>query len=125
MASAGPFPVQPADELHRIILTAILNRIVLRAVYDGGIRLLCPHILGRNRDGKVRILCLQLDGFSASGLQRNDDPGDWRCLALEKFQAIAYDASPWKTAPNCGGLPKCMAEIELTAQLDPHPQKGQ
>jgi hypothetical protein len=60
---------QSLDEIDLVIRGAIVARIPVRAVYGGRERLLCPHLLGRTKEGRVRVLCLQIGGESASGLQ--------------------------------------------------------
>jgi hypothetical protein len=47
-------------EVLRLIRTAILEKHALRVVYDGLERVLCPQMLGRNKNRQVRILCLQV-----------------------------------------------------------------
>ena len=91
------------------------------------VRLLCPHMLGRNREGHVRILCLQIGGESASGLQRKDGQGDWRCLALERFGGVEQAEAVWRTAESSRRHPESMDQIELevTDQPEREPQKGQ
>ncbi len=64
--------VQSREEIDRLIRAAIGEKASLRAIYAGGVRLLCPYMLGRNRDGQVRVLFLQIGGESASGLLRQD-----------------------------------------------------
>ena len=127
MAAALPIPAQSVDEIDRLIRAAILEKAPLRAIYGGGVRLLCPHMLGRNREGHVRILCLQIGGESASGLQRKDGQGDWRCLALERFGGVERAEAVWRTAESSRRRPKCMDQIELevTDQPEREPQKGQ
>jgi hypothetical protein len=128
MVDAFPASAQSADEMDRLIREAMIGRIPLRAVYNGGVRLLCPRILGRNRAGQVRILCLQIDGESVSGLQRKDGQDDLRCLALEKFSSVGRaEEAVWQTAGSSLRRPKCMDQIELEVDDQPErePQKGQ
>ena len=104
-----------------------MGKVSLRAIYDGGVRLLCPHMLGRNREGLVRILCLQIGGESASGLQRKEGQGDWRCLALERFSSVERAEVVWQSAVSSLRRPKCIDQIELEVTDPPErePQKGQ
>ena len=83
-----------------------------------------PTHVGRNRDGQVRILCLQIGGESASGLLRKDGQGDWRCLALEKFSSAERAVAVWQAAPSSLRRPKCIDQIELAVagQSDREPQ---
>lgn len=128
MTSPLSVPTQSIDEIDRLIRAAISDKVPLRAVYDGGVRILCPQMLGRNKDGRVRILCLQVGGESSTGLERKVGEGDWRCLSLEKFIAIERaDDAAWQTAGSSLRRPKCIdrVELEVTDQPDREPQKGQ
>jgi hypothetical protein len=80
------------------IRAAMLGKVPLRVFYHGEVRLLCPHMLGGNREGHVRILCLQVGGESVGGLQRKDGQGEWRCLALEKFSSVERAKAVWQSA---------------------------
>ena len=126
MATSPPSHVQATDEIHRLIRASIVGKTPLRAVYDGGVRWLCPQMLGRNREGLVRILCLQMGGESASGLERQDS-GDWRCLALEKFSRVELVNAAWQSASSGLRRPKCIdqVELEVVGQPERQPQNGQ
>ena len=119
MATPLPIAAQSVGEIDRLIRGAIIGKLPLRAMYDGGVRLLCPHMLGRNREGHVRILCLQIGGESTRGLQRKDGLGDWRCLALEKFSGLALAEAAWQTAGSSLRRPKCIDQIELEVAAQP------
>lgn len=119
MAAPFPVPSQSVVEIDRLIRAAIVGKLTLRATYDGRVRLLCPHILGRNREGQVRILCLQIGGESASALRHNDGHGDWRCLALEKFHSVALAEAAWQTVGSSLRRPKCIEQIELEVTAQP------
>lgn len=95
----------------------------ISALYEGRWRLLCPHILGRNKHGQVRILCYQFGGDSASGLQLQESSGEWRCLALDKVSRVSLLDSAWRTSADSVRRPKCMDRIELAVgQPDRDPQ---
>lgn len=99
----------------QVIRTAILHHRSIQAVYGDRERLLCPHMLGRNKDGQLRVLCLQIGGDSARGLTQRDGPGDWRCMALERFTAVVYSTSPWVNATESMKRPACIDDVELEA----------
>lgn len=113
MVGSSASSAQSPDEIGRLIRTSIREKFPLRAVYDGGVRLLCPHMLGRNREGGVRILCLQMGGESISGLRHKGGQGDWRCLALEKFSSVERVEAEWRTAAKSSRRPKCLDQVEL------------
>jgi hypothetical protein len=103
------------NEIVRLIRTAILHRRSIQAVYADRERLLCPYILGRNKDGQLRVLCLQIGGESARGLTHRDGAGDWRCMALERFSHVAYSTAPWVLTTDTMKRPKCIESVELEA----------
>jgi hypothetical protein len=59
--------IQTVEDMYRLIWTAIANRQPIRAIYKDLPRLFCPHRLGRNRLGQLRVLCYQCGGESLGG----------------------------------------------------------
>ena len=127
MSTPLPIRTQSTDDILVTIREAILKRMPIRVRYDGGERLLCPHMLGRNKEGRGRILCLQLGGESASGLGRKDAHEEWRCLALEKLSYVELADVAWQPASSSLRRPKCLdsIELEVTDHPEREPQKGQ
>lgn len=82
----------------------------------GGDRWFCPHRLGRNHEGQVRVLCYQYAGGSDSGLQAAGSPANWRCIALEKLSRVELLEGPWHTAPNHSRPQTCVAEVDVDAE---------
>jgi hypothetical protein len=103
------------DEIDRAIRAAIREKTTIRAVYGGSERILCPQMIGRNRENGVRVLCLQIGGASASGLVHKVGAGDWRCLALEQFTRVEPTTLAWQAAGDTLRRPKCIERIELRA----------
>jgi hypothetical protein len=99
MASPNPATRQSPEEVVRLLRAAIVEKHPLRVIYDGRERWLCPQMLGRNKEGRVRVLCLQVGGGSVSGLRREDSQGDWRCLSLDRFTWVERGAGVWRPAP--------------------------
>jgi hypothetical protein len=52
----------------------------MAAVYEGRQGLLCPYILGRNKEGDLRLPGYQHGGESGGRLQLKDGRGDRRCF---------------------------------------------
>lgn len=96
------------------------------AVYNQRHRLLCPHRLGRNKQGQLRVLCYQYGGESKSGLPPVGSPANWRCIALEKLSVVKLLEGAWRTAPNHSRPASCVADAEIDAEDHPErdPQKG-
>jgi hypothetical protein len=97
------------------------------AVYHHRHRLFCPHRLGRNKDGQLRVLCYQYGGESESGLKPVGSPDNWRCIALDKLRSVELLNGLWRTAPNHSPPASCIVEADVDAEdyLERDPQQGQ
>ena len=118
---------QTLDEIYALLRAAAAHKLHIAAVYDGLPRLLCPHLLGRNKEGRLRALCYQFGGESGSGLRMvSEGMGGWRCIAVDKLSQVALQAGAWQTEPR-SGRQHCVEEIEFDADAQPgdNPQKGQ
>jgi len=62
----------------------------IEARYQEHPRLFCPHRLGRNREGQLRVLCYQYGGESESGLQPPGSQANWRCLRWRSSLRLDY-----------------------------------
>jgi hypothetical protein len=123
---ASVSPVQSVEDVYRLIWAAVEGRRPVAAVYNDRHRLLCPHRLGRNKQGQLRILCYQFGGESESGLQPAGSPANWRCVALERLSAVRVLEGAWHTAPNHSRPTSCVADADIDAEDQPErePQKG-
>ena len=113
-------------EVYLLLRLAASWRQPVAATYDGLLRLLCPHVLGR-KSGRLRVLCYQFGGNSNSGLAvASDAMGGWRCLAVEKLIQVELRADAWRTEPR-SPRQTCIDEIDFDAdaQSGDNPQKGQ
>ena len=106
---------------------AVSGRHPIAAVYHGRRRLLCPHRLGRNSLGQLRVLCYQYGGGSDSGLEPAGSPANWRCIALEKLSRVELLEDVWRTAPNHSRPQTCVRNSDVDAEDYPERdlQKGQ
>ena len=98
----------------------------MAAVYDGLPRLLCPHVLGRNREGRLRAFCYQYGGSSGSGLRMGPEGmSGWRCIAVDKLSHVELRTGVWRTEPRASRQ-SCVEEIDFDADAHPgdDPQKG-
>jgi hypothetical protein len=80
--------IQTVEEIYGLVWAAVANKRPMEATDQGRHRLLCPHRLGRNRGGRLRVLCYQYGGDSSSGLEPGDSPANWRCVAREKRSRV-------------------------------------
>lgn len=119
--------IQTVEDIYRLVWTAVASKRPMEAHYQGSERLFCPHRLGRNRNGQLRVLSYQYGGESDSGLQPPGSPANWRCLALEKFSKVKLLDSAWCTAPNHSRPASCVVDADIDAEDHPvrDPQNGQ
>ncbi len=68
--------IQTAEEIYRLVWSVVENKQPIEAMYQERLRLFCPHRLGRNRQGRLRVLCYQYGGESLSGLQPAGSPAN-------------------------------------------------
>ncbi|HEY6346041.1 MAG TPA: hypothetical protein VIY49_31520 [Bryobacteraceae bacterium] len=117
---------QTVEEIYRLVWTAVANKQPIEATYQGRLRLICPHRLGRNREGQLRVLCYQYGGESQSGLDLAGSPANWRCVAVEKLSRVKLVEDAWRTAPNHSRPASCVAQADIDAEDHPErePQKG-
>jgi hypothetical protein len=119
-------PIQTVEEIYGLVWTAVANKQPMEALSQGQYRLFCPHRLGRNREGQLRVLCFQYGGESRSGLNPLDSSANWRCIALEKLTRVNLVEDAWRTAPNHSRPASCVVEADIDAEDHPEraPQKG-
>jgi hypothetical protein len=118
--------IQTVEEIYRVVWAVVANRRPIAVSYHGLPRLLCPHRLGRNKEGEVRVLCYQYGGESKSGLEPAGSPANWRCIALEKLGRVKGLDDDWHTAPNHSRPASCVVSADIDAEDYPErdPQKG-
>lgn len=115
------------DEIYALLRSAAARKQPVFAVYDGLPRLLCPHVLGRNREGRLRAFCYQFGGSSGSGLRMAPEGmSGWRCIAVDKLSQVELWTGTWRTEL-CSSRQRCVEEIDFDADAQPgdNPQNGQ
>jgi hypothetical protein len=120
--------IQTVEDIYRVVWRAVSTRRPISAFYHGHRRLLCPHRLGRNSAGQLRVLCYQYGGGSESGLEPIGSPANWRCIALEKLSRVELlEGGMWQTAPNHSRPQTCVPDADVDAEDYPggDPQYGQ
>jgi hypothetical protein len=108
--------IQTVEDIYRLVWSAVANKRSIGAIYLDRPRLLCPHRLGRNRTGRLRVLCYQYGGESESGLEPMGSPANWRCIVLEKLRAVELIEGSWKTAPNHSRPATCVVDADIDAE---------
>ena len=108
--------IQTVEDIYRLVRTAVISKHPIRAIYHGRDRRFCPHRLGRNHEGQIRVLCYQYGGESNSGLQSAGSPANWRCLALEQLSKVEVLEEAWQTAPNHSRPQTCVTKVDVDAE---------
>ena len=119
--------IQTVEHIYGLVRTAVTKRRPIDAFYGGRHRLLCPHRLGRNNAGQLRVLCYQYGGESKTGLEPIGAPANWRCIAVEKLRAVALlEDGLWCTASNHSRPQSCVTDVDVDAEDYPErdPQNG-
>jgi hypothetical protein len=114
-------------DIYSMVRSAVESRRPISAVYHDLHRLFCPHRLGRNKEGQLRVLCYQYGGRSESGLKPVGSPDNWRCIALDKLKKVELLNGAWRTAPNHSRPASCIVDPDVDAEDYPpgDPQQGQ
>src|ERR1700680_965005 len=74
-----PGETQAVREIYALLRLAAGRRQPVAATYDGLLRLLCPHVLGR-KSGRLHVFCYQFGGSSNSGLPIGARKSRWLAL---------------------------------------------
>jgi len=117
---------QTVEEIYRLVSTAVRQRQPIEAIYQRRLRLFCPHRLGRNADGQLRVVCYQYGGESQSGLRPVGSSANWRCVVLEKLSKVKLLDDTWRTAPNHSRPGSCVIQCDIDVEdyPEPDPQNG-
>jgi hypothetical protein len=127
MVDSGSGRAGKLEDLYRTVREAVMTRRPIAAIYHDRHRLLCPHRLGLNREGRFRVLCYQFGGESESGLKPAGSPANWRCIALEQLSGVKFLSGAWQTAPNHSRPASCIVDADVDAEDYPpgDPQQEQ
>ncbi|HEY0850540.1 MAG TPA: hypothetical protein VGD96_11530 [Bradyrhizobium sp.] len=86
---------------------AILAERQVICQYDGRNRELCPHIIGRNRNGEEVVLAWQFAGQSSGPLPQ------WRCLRLANVSDARSREGRWHEGGSHRTEQTCVSDIDL------------
>ena len=107
--------IQSVDEIYALLRTAGARKQSVAATYEGHRRLLCPHVLGRSKQGRRNAFCYQFGGTSGSGLRTVVvGVGGWRCMVVDKLSQVELQSGGWHTEPR-SSRQTCVAEVEFDA----------
>ena len=90
---------------------AILAEHQVICSYDGRYRELCPHIIGRNRNGEEVALAWQFAGESSGRLPQ------WRCLRLANVRDARSRVGRWHEGGSHLSEQTCVSDIDLDINI--------
>lgn len=90
---------------------AILAERQVICQYDGRNRELCPHIIGRNRNGEEVVLAWQFAGQSSGPLPQ------WRCLRLANVSDARSREGRWHEGGSHRTEQTCVSDIDLDINI--------
>jgi len=97
---------------YMLIRDAILNKQIVKAVYKGHFREMCPHVLG-TKNGRRQCLFYQFGGSSSSGgYIQPGSPANWRCIPIYSLEDVEVTDGEWHTAANHSRPQTCVDNIE-------------
>jgi|SRR5688572_14877410 hypothetical protein len=108
--------IQTVEDIYQLVWAAVAGKQPIAATYRGLPRRFCPHRLGGNKEGELRVLCYQYGGESESGLQPPGSPANWRCIVLEKLRRVQLLDDGWHTAPNHSRPASCIVKPVIDAE---------
>src|SRR5258708_35223292 len=92
--------IQTVEDIYRLIWTAASHKQPVRAMYKDLPRLFCPHRLGRNRAGGLRVLCYQYGGGRGRGAGPTCLAATARRGVLDRLRGVGVLDGSLVGAPN-------------------------
>lgn len=95
-----------------LIIQSIETKTPITAIYDGHLRILCPHVMG-HKNNVLNVLAYQSGGESSSGLVAlgSGHIRNWRCMQVAKLQDVSLTSADWATADNHSAPSQCVDQI--------------
>jgi hypothetical protein len=103
--------------VYSTIRQAAIDKKTIVITYNGLERIMCPHVVGKNRNGRLHALCYQFAGRSKDRpIEADGSPNNWRCIDIEKISTILVRDGDWHTAANNSRPQTCVAQIDFEVQ---------
>jgi len=105
------------SNVYDVVRNAIATKQIIYANYQGYDREMCPHVIGRNKEGREQALFYQFAGETSTGRITEDAPKNWRCIPLDGLTNVTSKPGPWRTYENHSRTQTCVVEIDLEVEL--------
>ena len=94
------------------VRTAVLKKQQVVAEYNGHIREMCPHVIGR-KNGREQVLFYQFGGTSSSKTIIPGSKENWRCIPLDGLRLIEVREGQWHSSSDPSLPQACVDEIDV------------
>lgn len=95
---------------YAVLRDAIVNKKQVSCTYRNLVREICPHVIGRGKNGREMVLSFQFGGQSSKGLPPG---GEWRCLQVDEITGAQSRAGQWHTGDNHNRPQSCVKDIDV------------
>jgi hypothetical protein len=83
--------------IYETLRTAVIGRKSCKISKPGEAeRKICPYLVGKSKDGEVKVLYYQYDGYSSRGLQEGGSSANWRCNSISDIASAEIMDEPWR-----------------------------
>ena len=102
---------------YSLIRQAIIDKQHVIGSYDGHYREMCPHVIGRNKEGRRQALFYQFAGTSKSGLGPDGSGRNWRCIPVDDLLDVTVRPGEWHSAPTHSRPQTCVAYVDIEVRF--------
>jgi len=111
-------PVFRDEYTYQLLIHALCMQRCVSAVYQGHVRLFCPHTIG-SKHGTRRVLAYQYGGASSKELGPPGSGANWRCFIVSGLSEVKLIEGTWQTGPNHSVPQTCINDV-----VKEHHQRG-
>jgi hypothetical protein len=98
---------------YNVIKNAILNKKQIKGNYGGYYRELCPHAMGKNKNGTINVISYQFGGATSKGALSSDRTKNWKCMDINKLTITSIEDGIWHSADNHSKPATCIDDVEV------------
>jgi hypothetical protein len=95
---------------YAVLRDAIVNKKQVTCTYARHYREICPHVIGKGKDGQEMVLSFQFAGQSSTGLPPG---GEWRCMRVDEMSHVTSRPGAWHTGDNHSRPQTCVKDIDV------------
>ena len=97
---------------YALIRYAIVEKRIVRAIYQGLYCEMCPHVIGM-KNGKQFAIFYQFGGQSKSGrIEFGRSKDNWRCIDINELSEVTIEDGVWRSASVRSRPQECIDDID-------------